>query len=385
MSLTRFYPTPSDRMGILWTLLSIKDAVILEYSPMGTTSYLKKAYGAMKIDIDNRIFPTGMTKDDVVMGDTSLLENEIVRLDKEMNPSVIFVMASTVSSVIGADVKGVCTCIQDDVSAKIIVFTQGGFTADFSSGRKIAYTKLVQELSVDKFDITDTYNILGISEVVHSSLDDIENICEMMSENFHLKSNAILSYDTTIEKIKSLSKAKINLVLSYEALEAAEILKKRFGTPYIYKFPIGNDGQWLNLISNELGLENKDSDKLFERPRLENVKAVIYASFDRAMALNDYLASLGVQVINIVSTHKLNAIKDKPKKVVYFKSESLVLEYFKTLEDCLVFGDSIISTNISASNTHINIENVFLDTAETELILTCKEVERIIIQLTVNV
>ena len=50
MSLTRFLPIPSDRMGILWTLLSIEDGVVLEYSPAGTTSYVKKAYGAMELD-----------------------------------------------------------------------------------------------------------------------------------------------------------------------------------------------------------------------------------------------------------------------------------------------------------------------------------------------
>ena len=39
MSLTRFLPLPSDRMGILWSLLNIEDSVIVEYGPAGTTHY----------------------------------------------------------------------------------------------------------------------------------------------------------------------------------------------------------------------------------------------------------------------------------------------------------------------------------------------------------
>ena len=32
MSLCRYFPTPSDRMGILWSLLCIEDSVVLELS-----------------------------------------------------------------------------------------------------------------------------------------------------------------------------------------------------------------------------------------------------------------------------------------------------------------------------------------------------------------
>ena len=33
MSLSRYLPTPSDRMGILWNLLTVKESIVLEYGP----------------------------------------------------------------------------------------------------------------------------------------------------------------------------------------------------------------------------------------------------------------------------------------------------------------------------------------------------------------
>ena len=33
MSLVRFLPTPSDRMGIIWSLLAVQGAIVLEYGP----------------------------------------------------------------------------------------------------------------------------------------------------------------------------------------------------------------------------------------------------------------------------------------------------------------------------------------------------------------
>lgn len=377
MSLTRFLPIPSDRMGILWTLLSIKDAIVLEYSPAGTTSYVKKAYGAMGIEIEERLHATTMSKDDVVMGDTSLLEKEIKRLDTLLNPSVIFVMASTVSNVIGTDVKGVCHCIEDEVSAKLVVFTQGGFSADYSSGRKAAFTEIIKNFATKEIQKDNTYNVLGVSQVVHSSQKDIESIKQMMKENFDLEENVVLSYDTTIENINKMSKSKINLVLSYEALEAAKTLKQRFNTPYVYKFPIGNDTKWLNEIATNLN-QNIKEENITKQDKLSQVKAVIYTSYDRGVSLAKYLEEIGVEEVKVITTHRINSIRDKYENVEYLKDESTRLKYFKSLDNTLVFGDNIISTNINETNTHVNIENLFLDTYQTEFSLIGKQAQDMI-------
>lgn len=44
MSLCRYLPVPSDRMGIIWSLLSVKDSIILEYGPAGTNFILVWAF-----------------------------------------------------------------------------------------------------------------------------------------------------------------------------------------------------------------------------------------------------------------------------------------------------------------------------------------------------
>ena len=73
MSLTRFLPAPSDRMGILWSLLNIQDSVIVEYGPAGTTHFSMSLFGELGIEQENRLFTTHLREEDVVMGDTSRL------------------------------------------------------------------------------------------------------------------------------------------------------------------------------------------------------------------------------------------------------------------------------------------------------------------------
>ena len=98
MSLTRFLPTPSDRMGILWSLLTIDNTVILEYGPAGTTHFSMGLFGELNINQENHLFTTHMSEDDVVMGDTKRLEEAIIEIDRNLNPKVIFIVASSVAA-----------------------------------------------------------------------------------------------------------------------------------------------------------------------------------------------------------------------------------------------------------------------------------------------
>ena len=91
MSLVRFLPVPSDRMGMLWSLLTIAEALVLEYGPSGTTHYSMGLYGNLGVQVMNRLFTTHLSEDDVIMGDVKRLEDSILELDKMYRPKVVFV------------------------------------------------------------------------------------------------------------------------------------------------------------------------------------------------------------------------------------------------------------------------------------------------------
>ena len=62
MSLTRYLPLPSDRMGAIWNLLGIEDSIVLEYGPAGTTHFSMSLYGELGVDRENSIFTTHMSE-----------------------------------------------------------------------------------------------------------------------------------------------------------------------------------------------------------------------------------------------------------------------------------------------------------------------------------
>ena len=127
MSLCRFYPPASDRMAIIWSLMPIQNAIVLEYGPAGTTHFGGGLYSSLGIRLSQSLFTTHISEDDVIMGDVTRLEKAIVEIDETYEPKVIFVVASAVIAVIGTDIKGVCRYMQEKVNAKLVAFEDGGF------------------------------------------------------------------------------------------------------------------------------------------------------------------------------------------------------------------------------------------------------------------
>jgi nitrogenase molybdenum-cofactor synthesis protein NifE len=72
-----------------------------------------------------------------------------------------------------------------------------------------------------------------------------------------MKPVCILPSHGSVSKIEEMGSAHINLVLREEGKKAAEELKERFGTPYLFGRPYGYKGteDWLKRISETLKID----------------------------------------------------------------------------------------------------------------------------------
>ena len=139
------------RMGLLHTLVSNPDTLVLEYGTAGTTAYAIKALKMIHgIDTSNRLFTTGMGENEIVMGSTTRLENALKTLDKAYSPKAIFVLSTAVSEVTGIDVKGVCHYMQDEVKTKLISCTGHAYGGNFEAGVEAANKIIGTELMTQK-------------------------------------------------------------------------------------------------------------------------------------------------------------------------------------------------------------------------------------------
>lgn len=382
MSLCRNYPTPSNRMGVMWSLMPLENSIVLEYGPAGTTHFGAGLYSSLGIKLDNSLFTTHISEDDIIMGDVTRLEKAIVEVDKTYKPEVIFIVAAAVIAVIGTDIKGVCSYMQDEVNAKLICFDDGGFGGDYTVGLKNSYTTLIKEFALEnKFgkDV-NKYNILGASASNFRIRSDVWEIKELMRDYFQMESGAVLGLETTVEELKKMSEAAINIVLRKEALPCAKLLNKRFGTPYIYQTPYGYEGtfNWLEEIEEIIGREmnHEFKERLVEKitdnkSRMEFIKRMMghrYKYQAKASIIGDYDTILGfetlceefaIEVDKKICNHSLKTKECIADNIMSFKKEKDKIDQLLEIDHQFVLGDEIALNICNETNTKVCVSFPF--------------------------
>lgn len=370
MSLCRLYPTPSDRMAIMWTLMPIKDAIVLEYGPAGTTHFGGGLYSSLGISLEHSLFTTHISEDDVIMGDVSRLENAIQELDEAYAPKVIFVVASAVIAVIGTDIRGVCQYMQARVNAKLVAFEEGGFRGDYTYGLRAAYKLLVEEIIQEPEKKTQTYQILGASAGSYRIRSDVWEIKQLMDEAFGWKRRMVMGLETSIEELEGAAEAALNLVLRNEALETAEYLKEKYGIPFVYKAPYGYSGtlEWLTSISTVIGVPVNSELKIRLMEKIEAMLpmggpmarlyrkepiASIQGDFDTILGLEQALQEMDISIDKKICSHSLKAVEDTGKsksEIIYYKKEKERLRAYEELHEQWLLGSDEMPWGCSADN-----------------------------------
>ena len=381
MSLVRFLPTPSDRMGIIWSILAVQGAIVLEYGPAGTTHYSMGLYGGLGLRFQNRMFTTHMSEDDVVMGDVTRLEDAIVELDKSYAPKVIFVVASSVTAVIGTDIKGVCRYMQNEVKAKLVAFEQGGFRGDYSIGLAETYKLLVRNLpKKDVAQEVGVYNIIGASAWRYRMASDIWEVKSLLDEALGLSCNACLCCDTSVEELEDMGLAQVNIVLGNEGLAAAKYLQEKFGTPYVYAVPYGYSAvlSFLEQVGEAVGrkpdsmvlqrlrMKEKSLSRLSLFAMMGNNKprmAVVKGDYDMMQGVSAFLEQGGITVLHKMCAHSLKAIAEPAADVEAYAEESDWLQVIRGLHDTLILADDVTLLQAEADNTKVLISAPFMNSA----------------------
>ena len=381
MSLVRFLPTPSDRMGIIWSLLAVQGAIVLEYGPAGTTHYSMGLYGGLGLRFQNRMFTTHMSEDDVVMGDVTRLEEAIIELDKSYAPKVIFVVASSVTAVIGTDIKGVCRYMQNEVKAKLVAFEQGGFRGDYSIVLAETYKLLVRNLpKKDVAQEAGVYNIIGASMWRYRMESDIWEVKSLLDEALGLRCNACLCCDTSVEELEDMGLAQVNIVLGNEGLAAAKYMQEKFGTPYVYAVPYGYNGtlSFLAQVGEAVGREPdsmvllrlQTKEKSLSRLSLFTMmgnnkpkKAVVKGDYDMVQGVSAFLEQGGITVLHKMCAHSLKAIAEPAADVEAYAEESDWLQVIRGLHDTLILADDVALLQAEADNTKVLISAPFMNSA----------------------
>ena len=166
---------------------------------------------------------------DITFGCEEKIVEALKHLDEVIKPKAIMLVTTCVLEVIGEDVVGIKTLIQDDLNAKLLVVNTEHFKcSNHISGMEDSLAALMTLMEPQEVE-AGSVNILGYRQ---HDIEKTELYNMLISE--HVKINTILPAETSIESLITTPRASLNIVTEFIALPLAEAMEKKFGTPFVY-------------------------------------------------------------------------------------------------------------------------------------------------------
>ncbi|MBE5962401.1 MAG: hypothetical protein E7256_13665 [Lachnospiraceae bacterium] len=358
MALYQNFPIPSERMGELWTLLPVEGIAILEYGPAGTTHFSIEGFGSLQARKGSLLVTTDIDGSDIALGITKRLENAIDEVVRTHKPKLLFVSASSISSVIGTDIASILLMMQPDYEETVLIpLTSGGLHDYFSKGIEETLYLLAKhgmELEADKEE-GDFFNLIGSCADDYNYEADAMELIRTIEGAFGMKAGCIFTSACTIDGIARMKHAKVNLVIRKEGIRAAEYMKKKYGIPYVYRKPYGKKQTmaWIQEIADVTGMTYDPEFIVQETKRIEEAmrdsamrrmmhqkRVLLSGHYDTVSGIASYFREEGIAAVEVLACNNpKHATEEVP-----FTAEKDWLEIVDQFEGDILFADAVTLT-----------------------------------------
>lgn len=182
------------------------------------------------------VFSAGLRDMDAVFGrDDQLIE----KLKKAVHGDAAFtsVIGTPVPAVIGTDLRALDRLSERATGLPgVNVDTDG--TALYDEGQRKAYKRLFDVFAADKFPVEKgRVGLVGVTPLEVSRLDADQKAKAVYGEGAFCA-----GFGSGLEEVRRMSANEYNVAVGPSAVEACELLRARFGTPYQKEYPFLPDG-----------------------------------------------------------------------------------------------------------------------------------------------
>lgn len=283
MGLHQFKPMPSGRMGTLWTLASIKEAVLVEFGCMGHMLYAKKALKRSGLAQGCEMVSTHIDETDIALGGIARIRNTLKNIAQTKSTKVVFLLPSSVPEIIGTDLMAICEEMAYDYpNLRLLPFGYGGFDVSQHKGIEQTLLLLAKTLPIDCEKTQEaTFNIIGSCADLFHFQSDAAELKRIMKNAFGMSPICVMTSDTSVSQLERVGSAHINLVIRREGLQAAKELNRRFGTPYVVGRPYGLEGtlKWIEALAQTLDVMPNQNFIASERKEVSQLMSPAVLTF----------------------------------------------------------------------------------------------------------
>jgi nitrogenase molybdenum-iron protein alpha/beta subunit len=203
-------------------------------------------------DIDSMIYVSGLTEQDAILGNDAKIIGDILEAAEETHPKFIAVCGSPMPYLLGTDFRAIARILEKKSGIPSFGFrTDGMHTYIRGAGdafaavaerfcRKRNENPRTQEASGSGTERQKklSVNLIGVTPLDFSIVGNAEAMRSFLAEN-GMSVQSCWAMGDTLENLSSAGDADLSIVVSTSGIAAAEVLKKRFGIPYVTGIPAG--------------------------------------------------------------------------------------------------------------------------------------------------
>ncbi|MCD8046698.1 MAG: nitrogenase component 1 [Clostridiales bacterium] len=240
----------SDEFGICSALYELGGMVVM-HDASGCNSTYTTHDEPRWYDMDSMIFISAISEMEAIMGDDGKFINDLTETALELKPKFIALVGAPIPYMIGTDLDAIAAIVSERTGIPGFAFPANGMH-DYTRGVSMALERIADRYAAEgdmhnpdrggekRADADDeiTVNIIGATPLDFSLNGSVDSIRQWV-EDSRMKAGVCLSMGCTLEEIRRMGTASVNLVVSSGGLAAAKLLWKRFGTPYVAGVPFG--------------------------------------------------------------------------------------------------------------------------------------------------
>lgn len=254
-AVSRIATYSADTFGVCSALFELGGMIVI-HDPSGCNSTYTTHDEPRWYEKDSLIFISGLTEMDALMGNDEKLVHDVIEGARQFSPRFIVLLCTPVPLMMGTDFPALAQEIEDATGIPTFAGTTNSmetYEKGISWALQLLAAHIVktnpvaasghfccswQPTFASQSKKAIPVNVIGMTPLDFAYQGSEKTIRRFLAkQGFSVRS--IWAMGSRLEEIEMAGQANVNLVVSYGGLEAANIMKERFGQPYVVGVPIG--------------------------------------------------------------------------------------------------------------------------------------------------
>jgi nitrogenase molybdenum-iron protein alpha/beta subunit len=310
----------ADVSGVCSALYELGGMTVM-HDPSGCNSTYNTHDEIRWYDQDSLIFISGLTDIDAIMGNDEKFLRDIEDVAEELKPKFIALASSPIPFMNGTDFPGLARALTVETGIPAFSVPTSGMH-DYVYGAGLALSEIARHFTGAAEKRKRKLNLLGVTPLDFGPQPMVDAMKRRL-EKYGWEILSTWAMGDTLEDLSHAGEAEVNLVVSSVGIPAANVLREKFGTPFLVGTPVeGYEGE----ISDALEKAAESPCEAFEDKKENSTE------------------KSGAQI----SGEQEELWKVIPDQVIYLRKKDSPLSGFIPTPDITLIGEPVTMGSLAA-------------------------------------